>query len=140
MSDDALRASNLAKARAAFERFRPDEQSWCDALHDDIVMEFPFGTDLGLPPRVEGKADSIALFQNTLKALGLVFSDIQLAGMADPNFVLAQYKGTGSFAGKPYNQSYITVVEYRDGKLALYREFFDTKIVADVFGHMSNWG
>ena len=29
---------------------------WYDHLHDDIVLEFPFGASVGMPTRVEGKA------------------------------------------------------------------------------------
>lgn len=137
MSSDSLKEANVAKALDAFVNFNPLEQSWCDGLHDDIVMEFPFGADVGLPARVEGKAMCQGLFQAVVQKLNLSFSDVRVDAMDDPNFVIAQYKGAGSFDGKPYNQLYITLMEYRDGKLILYREFVDTKIVADVFGHMS---
>ena len=137
MDEKAVRAANVARAKAMFENFTPLEPGWIDGLHPDLAMEFPFGEAVGLPPRIEGKAQCSGLFQIVAQKLGLVFSDIEIAGMADPDRVLATYKGKGAFGTTPYNQSYITLLEFRDGKLILYREYVDTQVVAAAFGHLS---
>jgi ketosteroid isomerase-like protein len=51
--------------------------------------------------------------------------------------ILAQYNGEGVFAGKPYRQKYITLLCFQGEQLVLYREFVDTQVVADAFGHLS---
>lgn len=137
MNDREQRAENVAKARAMLENFSPMDQGWCDVLADEIVMEFPFGADVGLPPKVEGKPACVGLFRAVYNTLNLAFSDVAVHAMDDPNLVLAEYKGAGAFKGKPYNQSYITLLEFADGKLRRYREHVDTKVVADVLGHLS---
>ena len=137
MDEKAVRDANVARAKAMLETFTPFEQSWIDGLHPDIAMEFRFGEAVGLPARVEGKAYCAGLFQTVVDKLGLAFSDIEILGMADPNLVLAQYKGKGAFGSTPYNQTYITLLEFRDGKLILYREYVDTQVVAAAFGHLS---
>lgn len=135
--ENALRAANIARAEAIFTRFTPLDPAWVDGLHPDIVMEFPFGAAVGLPAQVPGKDHCAGLFQLVFQKLGLVFSDIEVVGMADPNRVLATYKGAGALGDKAYNQTYITLLEFRDGKLILYREYVDTQVVAEAFGHLS---
>jgi len=135
--DDALRASNVARAQAMLDDFKPLTDAWLAGLHDDLVMEFPFGADVGLPPRIEGKTICSGLFQAVVHKLGLRFAGIQVYGMADPNLVLAEYRGHGAFNGKPYEQRYITLLRFADGRLILYREYVDSKIVENVIGHLS---
>ena len=135
--NEAVRAANIARSQKMFSNFMPNDPAWVAVLHPDIVMEFPFGAAVGLPPQVPGKEHCAGLFQLVFAKLGLVFSDIVILGMADPNFVLAQYSGVGAFEGKPYNQRYITLLEFRDEQLILYREHVDTEVVASVFGHLS---
>ena len=69
--------------------------------------------------------------------LGLRFSGVEVHGMADPNLVLTEYQGHGAFNGKPYEQRYITLLRFADGRLILYREHMDTMIVEKVIGHLS---
>ena len=135
--DNALREANIAHSRAMFSAFTPFEPGWVAGLHPDIVMEFPFGQAVGLPAQVAGKDHCAGLFQLVATKLGLTFSDIEILGMADPNMILAQYNGEGVFAGKPYRQKYITLLRFQGEQLVLYREFVDTQVVADAFGHLS---
>ena len=128
---------NMACARAAFENFTPLEPAWVANLHPDIVMEFPYGEDIGLPPRVEGKDQCAGLFQLVFTKLGLVFFDVEVSGMADPDGVLVECRGKGAFGDVIYNQTYVIRLGFRDGKVILYREYFNTKVVVDAFGHLS---
>lgn len=135
--EEMQRQANVDRVRDMMENFVPHTESWCAGLHDDIAMEFPFGADVGLPPRMEGKAVCAGLFQAVVDKLGLKFSNLRISPMADPNCVVVEYDGTGSFNGKPYNQKYIAVLQFADGKLILYREYVDSKIVENVIGHLS---
>lgn len=134
---EALRAANVARAKAIFENFAPLDADWIAALHPDVVMEFPFGADVGLPARVAGKEQCVGLFQLVAHKLGLRFSDIEVLAMADPELVLARYKGEGMFGDKPYRQDYLTLMGFKDGQLILYREHVDTVVVQKLFGHLS---
>ena len=135
--DNALREANIARSRAMFSAFTPFDPNWVAGLHPDIVMEFPFGAAVGLPAQVAGKEHCAGLFQLVATKLGLVFSDIEILGMADPNLILAQYRGEGAFGDTPYRQKYITLLRFQDEQLVLYREFVDTQVVAEAFGHLS---
>jgi len=135
--ETALREANVARSHAMISTFAPFDPDWVARLHPDIVMEFPFGAAVGLPAQVAGKEQCTGLFQLVAAKLGLKFSDIEILGMADPEMVLAQYSGEGAFGETPYRQKYITLLRFQDGQLVLYREFVDTQVVAEAFGHLS---
>lgn len=135
MSDvESQRAANLALARSAFEDFEPTSQAWQAGLADDVVMTFPYADSIGLPPVVEGKEAAIGLFIEVAEKLNLKFHDVRLQPMADPEWVLVETRGKGSFKGNAYNQQYITLVQFRDGQMKQYREYFDCQVVVDCFG------
>lgn len=138
MADDAaVSQANVALAKSVMERFGRDMDSWYDNLHDDIVMEFPFGPTIGLPGRVEGKEACAGLFAAVVAGVQVQFSNIVVSPLADPSRVLVEYTGYSEPNGVVYNQTYITVQEYRDGKLILYREYMDTAVVVNAFGDVS---
>jgi ketosteroid isomerase-like protein len=131
---EALRARNLETARKMMADFGHAMDGWFDNLHDDVVMEFPFGATVGMPTRIEGKAAARAMFEMAANGLGVRFHDVVIEPMADPNRFLVQCRGEGGTVERPYRQRYVTLHEYRDGKLILFREHFDTKVVSDTFG------
>ncbi len=135
MSDvESQRAANLALARSAFEDFEPTSPAWQAGLADDVVMTFPYADSIGLPPVVEGKEAAVGLFIGVAEKLNLKFHDVRLQSMADPEWVLVETRGKGSFKGNAYNQQYITLVQFRDGQMKQYREYFDCQVVVDCFG------
>jgi len=139
MSDvDGQRAANLALARSMFEDFEPTSPAWQATLADDVVMTFPYADSIGLPPVVEGKEAAVGLFVAVSEKLSLKFHDVRLQAMADPEWVLVEVRGKGAFKGNPYNQQYITLVRFCDGRLKEYREYFDCQVVVDCFGSIEN--
>lgn len=135
---DQLRETNIALAHSIFKNFKPHDRAWQDGLADDVVMMFPYAASIGLPPRVEGKEAAIGLFQGVADALGLTFYDTTVQALADPEWVVVEQKGKGGFKGKPYNQTYVIFLQFQDGKLCHYREYFDCQAVADCFGSVEN--
>lgn len=95
MADDdtRLRDRNVALATELMERFGRDMDGWYDHLHDDIVMEFPFGPSVGMPARVAGKAACSGLFQTVCDGVQVQFSNIRVSPMADPNRLVIEYTG-----------------------------------------------
>jgi ketosteroid isomerase-like protein len=137
-NNDTLREANVALARSIFENFKPHDQAWQDNLAEDAVMVFPYAASIGLPPRVEGKEAAIGLFKGVADALGLSFHDIAVQALADPEWVVVEQRGQGAFKDNPYNQQYVIFLQFRDGKLRHYREYFDCKAVTDCFGSVEN--
>lgn len=135
-----LRDSNVALATELMERFGRDMDGWYDNLHDDIVMEFPFGPSVGMPARVEGKAACAGVFALVCQAIQVQFSNIVVSPLADPNRLIVEYTGYSEPGGKTYGQTYISVQEFRDGKMILFREYWNALVVDRTFGDLSALG
>lgn len=129
--------SNVELATGIMRRFGRDMDGWYDNLHDDIVMEFPFGPSVGMPARVEGKVACSAVFAAVVAGVQVQFDNIRVSPLADPNRVVVEYTGYSEPGGKVYDQTYISLQEYRDGKMTLFREYWNALIVHDVFGDLS---
>lgn len=120
--------------RDMLENFAPTTQAWQDQLADNIVLEFPYGAAIELDERHEGKENAVGLFIGVSQALNLKFKDVDVKAMADPEWVVVEMRGDGHFQGRPYKQHYINLLRVVNGKLAHYREFFNTRTVNDCFG------
>jgi ketosteroid isomerase-like protein len=139
-SEAVTRAANVALAERIMADFGRNMSDWYDNLHDDIVMEFPYGASVGMPTRIEGKPACSRLFAATCEAVQVRFHDVRVHPMQDPSRLILEYRGYSEPGGKVYDQTYICVQEYRDGKLILFREYWDAKIVDEVFGDLSALG
>ena len=141
MTDDAqVRAANIALATNLMERFSRDMDGWYDQLHDDIIMEFPFGPSVGMPSRVAGKQACSGLFQSVVEGVQVQFSNIRVTPLLDPNRLIVEYTGYSEPGGKIYDQTYICIQEFRDGKMILFREYWNALVVRDTFGALDSLG
>jgi ketosteroid isomerase-like protein len=135
---DAAAPQSIAQlATQIMEQFGHGDPGWSDFLHEDVVIELPFATSNGLPPRVEGKQAVAPFFAAVAKQLDLKFHDIRVWPLQNPGQVVVEYRGTGHPAGQTYSQTYICFQEYKDGKLLIYREYYDTLIVKNILEHVS---
>ena len=64
---------------------------------------------------------------------GLTYTDPEFERLDDQKAVIAKYKGHATVGGKPYNQTYITEVHMRRGKVKSWAEYFDTAVFNAVF-------
>ena len=136
----ATARTNVEIATDLMRRFGRDMDGWYDHLHDGIVMEFPFGPSVGMPSRVEGKAACSAVFAAVVAGVQVQFDNIRVSPLADPNRLMVEYTGYSEPNGKVYDQTYLSVQEYRDGKMILFREYWNALIVKDTFGDLSALG
>jgi uncharacterized protein len=100
------------------------------ACADDVVFEWPF---LGATVTdIETFRLSIVPVVTLLE--DWTFTDIEADPMHDQNSVVLRYKGTATIAttGKPYRQTYLTQMRFRNGELTLYREYYDTAVLRDA--------
>ncbi len=96
---------------------------------DAGVVEFPF---FGL--RFTGFAEFNAGVGPLLAALeGLIYTNPVFERLDDQKAVIAKYKGHATVGGRPYNQTYITEVHMRRGKVTSWAEYFDTAVFNAVF-------
>ncbi|NPC82468.1 SnoaL-like domain-containing protein, partial [Pyxidicoccus fallax] len=70
----------------------------------------------------------------------LTFRDIQRYPTQDPNVAIGEAHGSATIAttGKPYEQDYVFLVEFRDGAIVRYREYWNPNAARDSFDGLDN--
>ncbi|GAB2590880.1 hypothetical protein GCM10027190_44380 [Spirosoma areae] len=114
-----------------------DFPRWLDLLHDNIVIEFPYGEAAGNPPRLEGKA----IIAETIKAFfvrvpGIRFTNPVVYRCVDPCEAFATYETKVNVPenGRIYQQNYIGHFRQHEGKLIFLSEYFDPTKTMAAFG------
>jgi ketosteroid isomerase-like protein len=128
-----LAAANRDLAEKVITLLGTEEQF--DLFHDDIVMEFPYASSLGMPDRFETKSNVIAYVRELNQLLkGLTMRDMQYSSVAgDPDTVFIEYYADAPTpGGHTYLQTYINKMRFRDGQLVFMREFWDPKRILDA--------
>ena len=115
------------------------EPEWWDLLHEDTVFEFPYAPSLGIPERFAGRDTVTAYLKVMVEQVGaLKFRDIVIVGTEDPHLFVNEYKATLTTPkGTNYDQVYITKVRVKDGKVILFREFWDPARVIQAGGEFT---
>lgn len=132
---DSVRETNVSVSKELMSDFDIDGV-WADLMHDDVVLEFPFGPCIGMPGVITGKKDSIEYLHGIETILpDLTFRDVVVTPTTDPARVIVEYNGeTTTMTGNPYSMSYITVQEFKDGKMSLFREFYNPTVAMRDLG------
>jgi ketosteroid isomerase-like protein len=118
-----------------------DMDAWHDLWVDDAVNEFPFAPP-NYPTRLEGK-DAIREYMKDFPAnidvLGVPMMKVHQT--LDPNVVImeSQIEGRAVATGGPYNMRYICVIEFRDGKISRYVDYWNPLEVASALGGMEEF-
>ena len=129
MSKDDLRAANIALAERVITtcgNLRPQEVR--EDFAEDAVLALPYAP-AGTPKETVGRDQIVAyisLLGNYIEPG--IFADHAFDTLAgDPGVVVARYSASTRLltTGSPYENTYITLVTVRDGKVARYEEFFD---------------
>ncbi|WP_089158224.1 nuclear transport factor 2 family protein [Micromonospora sp. NBS 11-29] len=106
---------------------------WVNLFTEDAVLEFPYAPT-GYPSRVVGRDDLLAHQEGFSKTFRVEFTELHYYETVDPSLVIAQLKCTGLAlaTGRPYNQTYLSVVETRDGLISRYVDFWNPQVVMDA--------
>lgn len=106
---------------------RKDYAAFLNLFADDIVFEFPYAQEPN-PKRLDGKA----ALQQYLEKLGEVleitsFTKPVIHIAADAPVFFAQFEASGKnmATGRPYEQSYISVIEVKNGKIVHYQDYWN---------------
>ena len=111
---------------------QPHYEDSFEIVNDDCKIEMPFAHDMASVLNREN-------FQETFK-LGLnMISDIsfkvnKIHQMLNPDELIVEFEGDGTWTstGKKYCNRYISYFFFKDGKISLYREYFDPVIIAEA--------
>lgn len=136
MPDQTIDEDNAALAVRLLASLEGDRTMFFENMTDDILLEFPYAHSVGMPARVEGRADAESYLAGVFAMIpGLTFRDVETWQMRHPDRVLCTYKGLSAPPGRPvYDQIYITEMEFRGGRISLFREYWDTVVVRDALG------
>ncbi|TYP71917.1 nuclear transport factor 2 family protein [Paenibacillus methanolicus] len=98
-------------------------KAWVE--QDDGILEFPYGP-AGSQERKSGKSELYDYMKDFPKRFDVDFTELVFHPMADPELVIAEFKAVGRHreTGHPHKQTYISVVETRDGLITRYRDFW----------------
>ena len=126
--------NDVEVVNAALERIGDlDIEAALELVDADFVPELPYRADGG-PSRMRG--EDAAKFMRVLPKLfsRMRFSDVTLHQGVTPGHVIAEYRSDGlTHDGQPYRNTYISVFELRDGRIVLWREYFDPSVIAQAF-------
>ena len=104
-----------------------DMDALMELFHEDASLEFPFGDE----EPIQGIDALRRYFGQTggyKKPRGFPVKRVYPG--ADPEWVVIEFHGdlTNVKTGEDYTNEYIVVIRVTDGKVALFREFFDTAV------------
>lgn len=104
---------------------------------EDAVQEMPY-VPKGFPTRVVGREALIRHYADWPKISGAAnfTRDLVFHAMTDPEQVFVEYRGVVEITttGRVYGQRYGGLFHVEDGKIALFREYFDPRAFARAFG------
>jgi uncharacterized protein len=139
---EAIRQKNEQTIRTYFQLLsqkRMDE--WLKLWADDGVQDMPY-SPTGFPKRVEGKAAVAKHYSALPKSVGrMVFPDLIIYPMTDPNTFFVEFRGEIEVLAtkKPYNNTYAGLFKFRDGKVVLFREYYDPIVFVEAWGNSSGF-
>jgi uncharacterized protein len=126
--------TNAALAEKMLHALLGDMEFFWANAHPDLVLEFPYGGSLGSATRVTERAQAEAFLNGVATIVpGLKFSEVRVMPLADSDGVVLEYRGLCP-AVNNYDQQYIALMRFKDGKLILFREYFDTMEVKRALG------
>lgn len=136
MASTDIREDNRRLVRrflAALEQ--KDIDGFLELWHDDAVQEMPFAPP-GFPDRLEGKAAIAQQYGGLPDSMSrLRFPIDNLQTLEGPEWVLAEFRGDIELlAGGKYDNRYVCLFHIVDGRVRLYREYFDPIVLARAFG------
>ncbi|MFF0209210.1 nuclear transport factor 2 family protein [Streptomyces althioticus] len=108
---------------------------WVDLFTEDGVLEFPYAPE-GYPTKTVGKEGLFDYMKNFPQHFRVEFIDLHFHETVDPSLVIAEFKsrGTALATGRPYNQTYISVVETKGGKISRYVDFWNPLVGMQALG------
>ena len=131
-------------AREVFEQARrlsltKDLDGFADLFALDGVHELPFAPP-GIPRRLEGR-ETLREYFAAITGTPLKhtrFENMTVYETADPGVIIAEYDahGTVTSTGRHYQLRYVQVVEVREGRITLWRDYWDPLASAELLGRI----
>ena len=115
-----------------------DVDGFADLFAPDAVIEAPFTGPPGTTMRLEGR-EAIRAYSRRVMSSPLRLEDFEVVDLyqtQDPEVVIVEMrtKGTLTATGRSFVATSIQVLRIRDGQIALFRDFADSRGLEDVIG------
>ncbi|KAL7943704.1 NTF2-like protein [Trichoderma barbatum] len=119
-----------------FQTLKVNQETWLSLYAPDAVVEMPYSPHPH-PTRVEGIDGISAAVSGFVGSMGDDFNvkikKIYPIDGEDAAFVEFVMAGTVTMTGKKYEQNYVSYFRAENGKIVLYREYFDSSRIAAAF-------
>lgn len=113
-----------------------DMQKFANVWAEDAVQDMPYSPE-GFPKRIEGKANLIKHYGAWPEISGKAnfTKDLIIHAMQDPELVYVEYKGIVDVlpTKRVYKQTYGGLFHVENGKIRLFREYYDPAAFAYAF-------
>ena len=115
-----------------------DADGLADLFAPDAVIEFSFHGPPGASLRLEGR-EAIRAYSRHVMASPLRLDDFEVTELyqtQDPEVVIVEMrtKGTLTETGRSFAATSIQVLRIREGQIALFRDYADSRGLEDVIG------
>lgn len=110
-------------------------------MAEDAVMEFPYAP-AGFPKAVRGRANLAAYLGRFAELLELSVTSVpEVHRTTNSGVVILQFTATGrgKKTGKPYHQTYVSVVTARNGHIVRYQDYWNPLEVLEALGGLNAW-
>jgi uncharacterized protein len=109
-----------------------------DLLTEDAVFDVPYADASAMEMPVRGREAFAATFAWVVAELfdPFLLEPIEEYLGADPEVLIVEYRSEGAIKanGSPYANRYVGVFRIRDGKIALWREYYNPEVMTRAAG------
>ncbi|MET9934424.1 MULTISPECIES: nuclear transport factor 2 family protein [unclassified Streptomyces] len=115
-------------------------EEWVGLFAEDGVLEFPYPA-WGFPSRMQGREELIGQMTLFGQQLKVTFSEPEFYTATEDGLVIAAFTGEATLlaTGGEYTQTYLSVVRFEDGRITLYRDFWNPWLVMEAAGGEIAW-
>ena len=131
--DDARREENAAKLREMLA-WDGDAEVYLQHLADDVKYTAPYYDGFGVRASKAEVASMVGAVQDMFAQVKYEVVDITTT--TDPDYLIAEVQGRNVIksTGLPYENYYLMMVRFRDGKVVEWREFSNPLVMSRARG------
>jgi uncharacterized protein len=117
------------------DRLAPDAATFAEMFADDALFEFPFAPP-GMACRARGRGE---IDRHLASLAEFALDDVSPATVRwiegrDTVVLEFEARGRNTRTGAAYDQRYVSVIELKDGRITLYRDYWNPLPVLAAFG------
>jgi hypothetical protein len=113
-----------------------DIDGFADLFAPDGVIEFAFHGPSGTPVRIEGR-EAIRAYSRQIMTSPLRLEDfevVELYQTQDPEVAITEMRSTATLTttGRSFTATSIQILRIREGRIVLFRDFADPRVLEDI--------